>query len=648
MRCPSWHPAAALLLLLAPAAAQLPAAVESATAEAERPRSVLFYLMDTCRNDRLSYQGYGRPTTPFLEALAERAVVFEACYAQASWTKPSMASMLSSQYPSTTGIHKLDQRLDDRYQTWPEQLRDHGWYTAGFSANIVMGDLLSNYAQGFDHFVESTLINRGDPIRFASGSARKLNEELFPWLDRSEEWPLLLYLHSVDPHEEYEPEPAYLEEFADPARHAQFREEWKALLASRPPIPGLFVTQDNFDRTEIDAASFIEHASDCYDADILANDDQLQLLWERLQEDGWGEDLVFVFTSDHGEEFFDHGGTCHGYSLYDEMVRVPLMIYAPGLVQGGQRIRTPVRSLDIYPTLCELLGVEVPDGLQGTSLVPLMRGADPLLPTEVYSQHREDPVVRLLGQGSGVMTSLRVGRWKYILNQVSSQMLEKPRHELYDLEADPREQRNLAATHPELVREFEAKVLAFQAAHPSPDQRPAAAAEEEMDPAVLEELRELGYIGDEEDEEEDPPDLFAAVRSGDAAQLRRCLETGASLEQLDQPLGLTPLFLAAAAGELELTALLLEAGADVDAANLDGTTPLIGAAFLGQAGTFQLLLDRGADPTVVNRNGDDARAATTHPWEITAMILQLLGLERDQEEVDRGRAKVLKLLDRSA
>ena len=339
-----------------------------------RPRSVFFYLIDTCRADRMAYDGYARETTPFLEWLSERAVVFEACFSQAPWTKPSMASMLTSRYPSQTGVYQMLDRLPFEAVTWPEVLQANGLYTAGFSANIVMGNLLSNYAQGFDHFVESSLINRGDPIRFASGSAKEINRFVFRWLDRTDYWPMLLYIHSVDPHEEYEPEPLYLAKFADPRRHKQFREEWQKLLNSRPPVPGMYVTQDNFDRTGVDAADFIQHGSNLYDGDLRANDDQMKLLWEKLQEDGWGEEFVFVFTSDHGEEFFEHGGTSHGYSLYDEMIRVPLMIYAPGLLPEGVRVRTPVRSLDLFPTLCDLLGFEIPETVVGESLVPLIHG----------------------------------------------------------------------------------------------------------------------------------------------------------------------------------------------------------------------------------------------------------------------------------
>ena len=601
-----------------------------------RPRSVLFYLMDTCRGDRTSFDGYERKTTPFLEWLAERSVVFETCYSQAPWTKPSMASMLSSQYPSTTGVYRVEHRLATEVLTWPEVMQANGTYTAGFSANIVMGNILSNFAQGFDHFIESTVINRADPIRFASGSAKKLNEHAFAWLDSTDHWPMLLYMHSVDPHEEYEPEPSYLKQFADPERHAQFREEWKKLLKSRPPIPGLYVTQDNFDRTDVDSASFIEHGSNLYDADILANDDQMQRLWNKLAEDGWGEDFIFVFTSDHGEEFFEHGGTSHGYSLYDEMIRVPLMIYAPGMLPAGKRIETPVRCLDIYPTLCDLLGFDIPEGLQGESLVPLVHGHDPLDAREVFSEHREDRVLRRIGLGSGVMTSLRSGRWKFILNKESSQLLEKPRFELFDLEQDPGEQNNVADAYPDVVKRLELQVVTFIA-----DQQGASAKDwVTADSEVLDQLRALGYVGEEEDE----PDIWEALESQDLQRVRRSLEAGADANQLDELLGVSPLSMAAMTGNVELAEVLLEGGADVDVRNNDGSTPLLGAAFLGRVEMLELLLERGADPGARNANGDTVLGVTQAPWDITEFIASILQIELDRDEVEAGREQCAELL----
>jgi len=595
-----------------------------------RARSVLFYLMDTCRQDRLSFDGYERRTTPFLEWLAERSVVFEACYSQAPWTKPSMASMLSSQYPSMTGIFKMDQRLDAEVLTWPEVLQANGIYTAGFSANIVMGNTLSNFAQGFDHFVESTLINRADPIRFASGSARTLNEHAFPWLDSSDHWPMLLYLHSVDPHEEYEPQPAYLSQFADPQRHPQFREEWQKLLKSRPPIPGLYVTQDNFDRTDIDSASFIEHSSNLYDADILANDDQMQSLWDKLQDDGWADDFIFVFTSDHGEEFFDHGGTSHGYSLYDEMIRVPLMIYAPGLLPAGKKIDSPVRSLDIYPTLCDLLDFDIPKGLEGASLVPLIHGRDDSDPREVFSEHREDPFLRSIGLGSGVLVSLRSGRWKFILNEVSSQLLERPRYELYDLEQDPGEQDNVAEVHTDVLKRLMAQVVTFIDNH---QQGASEQGRPTVDPEVLDQLRALGYVG----EQQDKPDLWEAMATGHPEPVRRRLAAGADTGQLHETFGVRPLSMAAMTGNVEIAKLLLEAGAGVDARNQDESTALHGAAFFGRVELLELLLRAGADPDAKNARDDTVLNVSMAPWEITEFIGAMLQISMDRAEIEAGR-----------
>ncbi len=607
-----------------------------------RPRSVLFYLVDTCRHDRLSYEGYDRKTTPFLEWLAERSVVFEACYSQAPWTKPSMASMLSSQYPSRLDVTKMEQHLPEDILTWPEHLQANGMHTAGFSANIVMGNLLSNFAQGFDHFAESTLVNRGDPIRFASGSARKLNQHVFTWLDRNDHWPMLLYLHSVDPHEEYEPEPEYLRQFADPARHAQFREEWKKLLGSKPPIPGLYVTQDNFDRTGVDPESFIEHGSNLYDADIRANDDQMKALWDRLQKDGWGEDFIFVFTSDHGEEFFEHGGTSHGYSLYDEMIRVPLMIYAPGLLPGGTRIETPVRSLDIYPTLCELLGLDVPDAVQGESLVPLIRGREEPGGRPVLSEHREDPIVRRMGQGSGILASLRSGRWKLIVNELSSQLIERPHYELYDLDADPREAHNVAEAHPDVIRRLESEMQAIRQAKEAEAEKTSP----DMDPDVLEQLRKLGYVGGEEEgAKEDRPDIWNAMESGNPGRVRQRLEQGADPNQRHPELGIRPLARAALDGHLRLAQALLAGGADLDGRNTDGSTALHGAAFLGRVEVLEWLLEKGANPEVRSTIGDTPLVATRVPWQTTEFIVGLLGIEADRAAIEAGRVSCAKLLE---
>lgn len=496
-----------ILALALPFAQPVTAATQdSAVQVARQKRSVLFCLIDTCRADRMSVYGHDRPTTPFLEEIASRGVVFERCYSQAPWTKPSMAALLTSRYPSETGVYKLFQRLPGRFETFPEVLAKAGWHTAGFSANPIMGEF-SNYTQGFREFVESTQVNQANPIQFASGSAAKLNEYVLPWLRRNESWPVFLYVHSVDPHEEYSPAEPYLEAFADPDEVEAYRMEWSELLETRPPVPGNHVTQWNFEQAEIDPEPFIATGLDLYDADIRANDAEIERLWSKIQEDGWGDDVVFVLTSDHGEEFFEHGGTSHGYSLYRELLHVPLILYAPGLLPAGKRVEEPVRSIDIYPTLLDLLDLEAPAGLTGRSLLPLVHEHSEEPAPRVFSEQTEDPGGRQLGSAAGVALSVVDGDRKFILNLRSPYRRERPRHELYDLATDPGELRNLAEQAPEAAVAYERLLLGWSAANLGH----AAIAEDvdasTLDPELLEGLEALGYAGSEEDTPEPLPDL---------------------------------------------------------------------------------------------------------------------------------------------
>ena len=471
-----------------------------APAQEPHPSHIVFLLIDTCRADRLGMYRKDRQTTPFLSRLAEDAVVFENCRSQAPWTKPSMAALLTSHYPSEVGIHDLLQQLPDRWTLFPEVLKEAGWHTAGWSTNPLMGSL-SNYSQGFETFIESQTINRGDPIRFASGAAAKVRDLVLPWLAKaSPERHNFLYLHVVDPHEEYEPAPEFLEQFADPDRHPRFRQEWKSLGKTRPPLPGLHVTQWNFDQAGVDSASFIKHGLDLYDADLLACDAALEEIYAGVLE-ALGDDVLLIVTSDHGEEFMEHGGTSHGFSLYDELLNVPLMLHWPGGLEG-RRVTDDVRSIDIYPTLCELLGLKTPRGLRGRSLVPLLEG-EPLAPLPSFSEIVEDSGSRRFGEPMGIAHTVVDGRWKLIRNLRTPNRRERPTLELYDLVADPGERRNLAPDEPQLAARLGDLVNRWAAASLGLAAPTVAAGD--VDPEVLAQLEALGY-GGAASEDEGPSD----------------------------------------------------------------------------------------------------------------------------------------------
>jgi len=481
----------------APAAPAAPA-TSARPAGTTRARSVLFYLIDTCRADRMSMNGHDRPTTPFLEELAERGVRFAHCFSQAPWTKPSVASILTSCYPSVTGMHRLLDQLDSDFVTLPEALRGAGWFTVGYSANPLMGRL-SNYNQGFRRFLDAALvIPGGDCVNYASGSGRALNRHVLPWIETNEEWPYFLYVHSVDPHEEYEPAEEYLRLFADPGRDPEYRRAWQALLDVKTIKIGNYCTAETFKKAGVEVGPFVGHGKDLYDADVRANDHEISRLIDALAARGELDDMIIVITSDHGEEFMEHGGTSHAYMLWNELIHVPLLVVAPGLLPEGLVVEAPVQSIDIYPTLLELLGVPAPEGLQGRSFAALLRGEGGGGRAIFAENHGvEGGEQYFLDQGNTL--AVIEGAWKYILNVKSPHGRERPRHELYRLDVDFAERNDVAPAHPELVERFESMVLEWWArnlARHEGVEVDSLTLEDlrHADPETLEQLRRLGYV----------------------------------------------------------------------------------------------------------------------------------------------------------
>ena len=463
-----------------------------------KQRNVVFYLVDTCRADRLSAYGHHRKTSKFLEKLAAMGARFDHCFSQSPWTKPSMAAILTSCYPTVTGMHRFFDQLDGAFVTLPEALRDAGWHTAGYSTNPVMGRM-SNYEQGFVEFTEATkLIPGGDAIGHSTGSAKALNEKVIPWLRKNERRPFFLYVHSIDPHEEYKPAPEHLNRFTSSARESEYQRQRREIREKNPEKVGSICTQEHFDRAKVKVGPFIETAIALYDADLCANDEEIEKLFEALRRQKLLDDLVFVVTSDHGEEFMEHGGTSHAYTLWNELLHVPLFIVAPGLVPPGLVVKEPVQSIDLYPTLLDLLGVGAPEGLQGRSFAPLCRG-DAGDGWPVFAEVHEMPGGERFFPEQGHMLSVIEGPWKYILNLKSSLNRPRPRHELYRIDRDFGESENLADAEPRRVERLEALVLEWWARNSARrrDVDVKSLTEEDLahsDPETLERLRRLGYL----------------------------------------------------------------------------------------------------------------------------------------------------------
>jgi arylsulfatase A-like enzyme len=461
-------------------------------APSARPQGVILWVIDTCRADHLSMYGSARRTSPFLDKLGREGTVFERCFAQAPWTKPSMAALFSGRYPSSVGVYGILDRLPDDVETLPEAMAGAGYRAAGFSANPIVGRL-SNYAQGFDEFVEAMQILPSATVdAYASGSAAAINRHVLPWLTAIGTQPFFLFIQSMDPHEQYKPARTYLDQFADPADEARYRRDWQALKDAQPKQLSNHCTMQTFTDAGVDPAWFVDYGQRLYDADILASDAAIEEFWHHLEALGLSDRVIFVVTADHGEEFLEHGGTSHGFSLYNEMLHVPLIIRAPGLVPTGRRVPDPVRLIDIYPTVLTLAGIPLPPGLEGESLPGLTDGAADGAARTIYAEKREAPDTPLGRYRTGTAVGVIEWPWKLVLNPLSATGLNFPPRELYHLERDPEEAINLAAEDVERTEAMAASLIDWS---DRPEARPAngPGVQEPPPPDVVERLRQLGY-----------------------------------------------------------------------------------------------------------------------------------------------------------
>jgi arylsulfatase A-like enzyme len=421
-------------------------------------------VVDTLRADHLGLYGAARDRTPELDRWGARGAVFERAFAPSSWTLPSVASLLTGLYPQAHGAgryavparpgraaRRANTGLGAGVPTLAELLAQRGYRTGGFVTNTFLRDAFG-FARGFAHFDAAS--HRGAAARPAAAMV----DAGLAWLDAQGEAPFLLFLHLMDPHLPYAPAP--------PARGRFAADDAAGRL--RVPIPHRWAVRDA--RPPLDAAERAFVAA-LYAEEVAYVDLQVGRLLDALAARGLFERALVVFAADHGEELWDHGDFEHGHSLYGELLRVPLVFWAPGL--APRRHAAPVSLVDVLPTLLDALSLPVPEGLDGVSLWPtLARGADP--PAREIVAHNT-----LRGHDR---QALLAWPWKLVVDA------EGGASELYDLAADPGETRDLRAAEPERAAQLLARLR-----ERLPAGAPARAREVELDPELRRELRALGY-----------------------------------------------------------------------------------------------------------------------------------------------------------
>ncbi len=460
--------AAALVLALGASCGDSPGADgERAPSGTPPPLNLVVITIDTLRADHVGAFGHPHPTTPRIDALAARGAVFTQAIATSSWTRASMASVMTGLYPTATGLTCHNFRvpqgdcdvLSPGLTTFAELFAEAGYDTAGIVANINV-DPVFGFDQGFAEYVfapnqllgeargddDAAWRQRNDWLR---ATTDKVTASAIDWLDgrAADAPPFLLYLHYLDPHDPYEP--------SAPQRDAFTARTYAVDARSRDEIA-------------------------LYDGEIRDVDTALGRVFDRLEQAGLTDTTGIVILSDHGEEFHEHGATRHGFTMYDEQLRVPLVVTLPGVGRPGTRVDAQVSLIDVAPTLLDAAGLKPPKWMLGRSLLPFVRRPDLEAPRPVLAERGYNP-----------LAAWRRPPWKLIHDTESGTNL------LFDLDADPGELLDLSAQQPGVVAELLGELrLAFEtnAALASRVGAGDGTGVIELSPEQLEQLRALGYV----------------------------------------------------------------------------------------------------------------------------------------------------------
>lgn len=399
-----------------------------ATASRKTP-NVLVVLVDALRADRLSCYGHERETSPAIDALARESVRYTAAIAPASWTTPSVASLMTGLAPRAHGVVSRERaRLPDACETLAESYAEAGYATAAFVTNPIV-DRRANFDQGFRTF---ELLPH-----FKADAAIGAFLEWLDALPPEPRAPFFAYLHLLDPHAPYSAPPPFGGRF-DPGYAGELTPEfWDEMRLS---------WQMTRERGEEEKRKFAaekmatfkrerEHCSREYDAEVAFMDDAVGRLVARLRADGLLDDTVVVLTADHGEAFFEHGFHGHGKDLHEETVRIPLLVRRPGASGAGTVVGAPVSLVDVGATLAKITSVRPSPRSEGRSILPEdAPPADRVVYSTIETGRTRESATEV------AMDAARAVRRKAIEIAGAADPLL-----LFDLESDPREERPLGA-----------------------------------------------------------------------------------------------------------------------------------------------------------------------------------------------------------
>ena len=447
------------------------------------PLNVILVTIDTLRADRLHCYGNRGIETPTLDSVAQHGVLFENAVAQAPLTPPSHASIFTGTNPNVHHVRNTGGfALPSSSVTLATILKAQGWDTAAFVGATVLKKA-TGFGLGFNVYDDQMpKPERGQEEReYPERRASVVVDHALNWVQSQSSRQFFVWVHLYDPHEPYDPP-------------APFREKYRKNL---------------------------------YDGEVAYTDQQLGRFLDAVGKKSPVDKTLIVVLADHGESLGDHGEFNHGVFLYDSTLRIPLLISGPG-VPSGVRVSQQARTIDVMPTILELLGGKPPAICQGVSLIPGFSGGN-LATTFSY----EETLYPKMNMGWAELRGIRTARWKYI---------RAPKPELYDLAQDPGETTNVIYAHPKESGELEAALKKLSSESSNGVEKVASS---QVDSHTLEQLKSLGYLSGVAPSEfelsgrgPDPKDHIATLKAFQAAlgPEARAIPAGRKIEMLRQAL----------------------------------------------------------------------------------------------------------------
>lgn len=456
-------------------------------------KNVIIISIDTLRADHASIYGYSRKTTPQIDSFAKKSIVFDRAYTQASHTLPSHTTLLTSVYPDTHGLFTMPDTLSEKIETLTQILSRQGYETAAF---LNAGWLHPKFGldRGFEtyNFYTDTRIEESNDGIKIGRNAEDTNKAVFEWLAESDKQrPFFLFAHYFDVHSDwkqlpYESPQPYGTKFCQDYR-GNYKGGRNGIFATKHlmKLNKKNIPLSNEDRKYIEAL---------YDGGVAYTDNQIGILLKKLEDMNLLENSLVIIISDHGEEFREHGQFLHE-QIYEEQIHVLLIMKFPdkGISKGsnagseeinalsrteavGRRIKTPVKLIDIMPTILDYLKIEKPAHVQGSSFFPVIKGEKLTTDSAICSRNSE-----------GTQYSIIDGFWKLLYKVPDKKTL------LFNLENDPSETNDLSASEPERTAKLRNNLLKHITTYQNAGKN-FRFGKIELDDRIKDELKALGYV----------------------------------------------------------------------------------------------------------------------------------------------------------